>query len=80
MEIIPLMYQNAKIGFDNVHDEIKEAAKVDGATSFQIFKNITFPIALKGILAGVLLSFIRSIGEFGATLIVAGNIPGQTQT
>ncbi len=77
---IPLMYQNAKLGFDNVRKEIKEAAKVDGAESFQIFKYITFPMASKGILAGILLSCIRAIGEFGATLIVAGNIPGQTQT
>ena len=77
---IPLMYQNAKLGFDNVQKEIKEAAKVDGAESFQIFRYIIFPMASKGILAGILLSCIRAMGEFGATLIVAGNIPGQTQT
>lgn len=77
---IPLMYQNAKLGFDNVQKEIKEAAKVDGAESFQIFRHIIFPMASKGILAGILLSCIRAMGEFGATLIVAGNIPGQTQT
>lgn len=77
---IPLMYQNAKLGFDNVQKEIKEAAKVDGAQSFQIFRYIIFPMASKGILAGILLSCIRAMGEFGATLIVAGNIPGQTQT
>ena len=77
---VPLMYQNAKIGFDNVQKEIKEAAKVDGAESFQIFRYIIFPMASKGILAGILLSCIRAMGEFGATLIVAGNIPGQTQT
>ena len=77
---VPLMYQNAKIGFDNVQKEIKEAAKVDGAQSFQIFRYIIFPMASKGILAGILLSCIRAMGEFGATLIVAGNIPGQTQT
>ncbi len=77
---VPLMYQNAKLGFDNVRKEIKEAAKVDGATSFQVFRHITFPMASKGILAGILLSWIRAMGEFGATLIVAGNIPGQTQT
>ena len=61
---IPLMYQNAKLGFDNVQKEIKEAAKVDGAESFQIFRYIIFPMASKGILAGILLSCI----------------PGQTQT
>ena len=77
---IPLMYQNAKLGFDNVQKEIKEAAKVDGAESFQILRYIIFPMASKGILAGILLSCIRAMGEFGATLIVAGNIPGQTQT
>lgn len=77
---IPLMYQNAKLGFKNVNKEIKDAAKVEGATSNQIFRYITLPLASNGILAGILLSFIRSIGEFGATLIVAGNIPKQTQT
>lgn len=77
---VPLMYQNAKLGFKNISLDVKEAAKVEGATSFQIFRYITFPLAFNGILIGILLSFIRSIGEFGATLIVAGNITGKTQT
>lgn len=77
---IPLMYQNAKIGFKNVDNTVKEVAKVEGANSFQIFRYITMPLASNGLLIGILLSFIRSIGEFGATLIVAGNIPKQTQT
>ena len=74
------LYISNKSTKKNVRKEIKEAAKVDGAKSFQIFRYITFPMASKGILAGILLSCIRAIGEFGATLIVAGNIPGQTQT
>ncbi len=77
---LPLMYQNAKLGFKNIDNEVKEAAKVEGATSSQIFRHITLPLASGGLLAGILLSFIRALGEFGATLIVAGNIPGQTQT
>lgn len=77
---VPLMYQNAKMGFRNVDSTVKEVAKVEGANSFQILRYITLPLAANGLLAGILLSFIRSIGEFGATLIVAGNIPKQTQT
>lgn len=77
---LPLMYQNAKAGFKSIDNEVKEAAKVEGGTSIQIFRYITLPLASNGLFAGILLSFIRALGEFGATLIVAGNIPGQTQT
>lgn len=77
---IPLMYQNAKLGFKSVRKEVKEAAKIEGASSWQIFKYISLPLSFNGIFVGILLSLVRSIGEFGATLIVAGNIPGQTQT
>ncbi|WP_257348380.1 molybdate ABC transporter permease subunit [Pseudalkalibacillus decolorationis] len=76
----PLMYQSAKTGFEAVDDEIEDAAKVDGATDFQVFVRISIPLAVQSILTGFVLSFTRGLGEFGATLMFAGNIPGKTQT
>ena len=77
---IPIMYQSIKSSMLSVNKELKEAAKVMGATEFQIFCKISIPLSIKGILTGVLLSFARSFGEFGATILVTGNIPGKTQT
>ncbi|WP_271400332.1 molybdate ABC transporter permease subunit [Salinicoccus roseus] len=76
----PLMYQSAKAGFQNVDKDIEEAAKVDGAGRFQTFFTISIPLASKALMAGGILSFARALGEFGATLMFAGNIPGKTQT
>lgn len=76
----PLVYQNAKAAFKYVDEDIKDAARVDGACELKMFLFITLPIALNGLIGGVILAFIRALGEFGATLIVAGNIPGKTQT
>ncbi|MFB9860055.1 molybdate ABC transporter permease subunit [Salinicoccus siamensis] len=76
----PLMYQSAKAGFENVDHDIEEAAKVDGAGRFQTFFHISVPLASKALFAGGVLSFARALGEFGATLMFAGNIPGRTQT
>ncbi|WP_031546753.1 molybdate ABC transporter permease subunit [Salinicoccus luteus] len=76
----PLMYQSAKAGFQNIDRDIEEAAKVDGATSLQTFFSISIPLASKALMAGGILSFARALGEFGATLMFAGNIPGRTQT
>ena len=76
----PLMYQSAKSGFLNVDADIENAAKVDGASSFQVFRKITIPLSSTALLTGALLSFARALGEFGATLMIAGNIPGRTQT
>lgn len=75
----PLMYQQSKSAFLEIDRSIEEAAKSLGANSFQVFTKVTFPLALKGILSGVVLTFARSLGEFGATIMVAGNIPGKTQ-
>ncbi|WLR42376.1 molybdate ABC transporter permease subunit [Bacillus carboniphilus] len=76
----PLMYQAAKTGFKNVEGEIEEAAKIDGATNGKVFLYVTLPLASKTLMMGVILSFTRALGEFGATLMFAGNIRGKTET
>ncbi|MEO2075439.1 MAG: molybdate ABC transporter permease subunit [Bacillus sp. (in: firmicutes)] len=76
----PLMYQTVKIGFQAVDIGIEEAARVDGAGELKVFLHITLPLSIKSIIAGLVLSFARSLGEFGATFMFAGNIPGKTQT
>lgn len=76
----PLMYQSAKAAFQSVNVNFEKAARTLGASEVKIFFTITLPLAWPGILAGMVLSFARAMGEFGATLMVAGNIPGQTQT
>lgn len=76
----PLMYQSAKAGFQNVDPYIEEAARIDGASELRVFISITIPAAFSSIITGVILSFARAIGEFGATLMFAGNLPGKTQT
>jgi len=76
----PLMYQSAKAAFAGVDISLEQAARTLGAGEARIFLTITLPLAWPGILAGLVLSFARALGEFGATLMVAGNIPGKTQT
>ncbi|USK39587.1 molybdate ABC transporter permease subunit [Cytobacillus firmus] len=76
----PLMYQSAKTGFEAIDRDIENAARVDGANDIQLFMNITIPLSFKAIISGGILSFARALGEFGATLMFAGNIPGKTQT
>ncbi|WP_174733099.1 molybdate ABC transporter permease subunit [Mesobacillus harenae] len=76
----PLMYQSAKTGFNSIDQGIEEAAKVDGAGEWKVFLFVTLPLSIKSIITGVVLSFARALGEFGATLMFAGNIPGRTQT
>lgn len=75
----PLMYQQSKSAFQEIDPTIEEAARSLGANNFQVFFKVTLPLAMKGILSGVVLTFARALGEFGATLMVAGNIPGKTQ-
>lgn len=77
---IPIMYQSIKSAVLGVDTEVKEAAKICGASDFVIFTKIVLPLSKRGIFNGVLLSFARAFGEFGATILVAGNIPGKTQT
>ena len=76
----PLMYQSAKTGFESVDEDIENTARIDGANEWQIFFYVSIPLALKAIVSGGILSFTRALGEFGATLMFAGNIPGKTQT
>jgi len=77
---LPLMYESAKAGFLNVDITCIEAARIFGASDSYIFFHIVLPMAFDSIISGVILAFTRALGEFGASLMVAGNIPGKTQT
>ena len=77
---LPLMYQSIKTAIYSIDEDIISAGKLDGASDFDIFIKIILPLCKSGIYSGILLSFARSLGEFGATILVAGNIPGKTQT
>jgi molybdate transport system permease protein len=77
---LPLMYQSCKAALRGVEPQYAQAARTLGVAEGRIFLRITLPIAAPGILAGTALSLARALGEFGATLMVAGNIPGRTQT
>ncbi len=76
----PIMYQAAKIAFNNIDQHVIEAARLDQASEYQIATKVIFPIAKFGLASGAVLAFARAFGEFGATLMVAGNIPGKTET
>lgn len=76
----PLVFKAARAAFETVEPELEAAARVLGVGSVAIFCRVTLPLAWRGVLAGLLLAFARALGEFGATLMVAGSIPGQTQT
>ncbi|KUK83128.1 MAG: ABC-type molybdate transport system, permease component [Pelotomaculum thermopropionicum] len=76
----PLLYQSAKAAFSSVDVNYEKTARTLGAGELKIFFTVTLPLAWPGIIAGMVLAFARAMGEFGATLMVAGNIPGQTQT
>jgi molybdate transport system permease protein len=77
---LPLFVQAARNALEEVSPETYEAAQIDGASRWRAFRHIFLPLAWPGIWTGVLLAYSRSLGEFGATLMVAGNIPGKTQT
>ena len=76
----PFVCKSARAAFEAVDAQYEQAAKVLGLGAMAIFARVTLPLAWRGILAGVLLAFARALGEFGATLMVAGSIPGKTQT
>ncbi|KRW59718.1 molybdate ABC transporter permease subunit [Pseudomonas sp. TTU2014-080ASC] len=76
----PLVFKPARTAFESVDGQLEQAARVLGVSEFGIFLRVTLPLAWRGILAGILLAFARALGEFGATLMVAGSIPGKTQT
>ncbi|NOV23008.1 molybdate ABC transporter permease subunit [Cupriavidus necator] len=76
----PLVLKSARAAFEGVDHQLENAARVLGVPEAGIFFRVTLPLAARGIIAGVLLAFARALGEFGATLMVAGNLPGRTQT
>lgn len=77
---LPLVFKSAGAAFAAVSKQCEEAASTLGASSLTIFLRISLPLAWRGILAGSMMAFARAMGEFGATLMVAGNLPGRTQT
>lgn len=76
----PLVLQAARAAFESLDLTLADAARLLGVSGIALFLRVSLPLALRGILAGVLLAFARALGEFGATLMVAGSIPGRTQT
>ena len=76
----PLVFKAARAAFENVDPQLEDAAGTLGLREAAVFFRVSLPLAWRGILAGLLLSFARALGEFGATLMVAGSIVGQTQT
>ncbi|OWQ86201.1 molybdenum ABC transporter permease subunit [Roseateles aquatilis] len=76
----PLVMKSARAAFEGVDPQLERAGRVLGLGEWALFFRVTLPMAWRGVLAGVLLAFARALGEFGATLMVAGSIPGKTQT
>jgi len=76
----PLYIKAAKLGFSSVDVELKKAAAMDGASRWQLFRFVIAPMSWMALLSGCVLTWARALGEFGATLIFAGNFPGRTQT
>ncbi|MEO0595264.1 MAG: ABC transporter permease, partial [Chloroflexota bacterium] len=76
----PFYIRTAQIGFASVPLDLEDAARVDGATDRHVFWYITLPLALRALIAGLVLSWARAIGEFGATILFAGSLQGRTQT
>jgi molybdate transport system permease protein len=76
----PLVYKGARAAFEGVEHDYEQAARVLGKSEWGVFVRVTLPLAWRGILAGAMLAFARATGEFGATLMVAGSLPGKTQT
>jgi molybdate transport system permease protein len=77
---LPLIVQSARAALENVDAELENVARTLGRSEFDILFTITLPLAWRGLFAGTLLCFARALGDFGATLMVAGNIPDRTQT
>jgi molybdate transport system permease protein len=76
----PLFIKAAIVGFGAVERELEQAASLDGASRWEVFRHITIPLAWTALLSGAVLAWARALGEFGATIIFAGNFPGRTQT
>ena len=77
---LPLIYQAARAAFEDADKRMADAARTLGAGEWEVFLRITLPLATRGVVAGLMLTFARAMGEFGATLMIAGNLPGKTQT
>jgi len=77
---LPLFVRAARTAFEEVDVKFEQLARTLGAGEWRVFFTITLPLAQRGVLAGTLLAFARALGEFGATIMVAGNIPGRTTT
>jgi molybdate transport system permease protein len=76
----PLLIRSAHLGFAGIDRELEEAATAEGANDWQVYRFIMFPLAGRAVLAGLILAWSRALGEFGATLMFAGNLQGTTQT
>lgn len=76
----PLVFKTARAAFESVGGHCEDAARTLGAGELEVFLRISLPLAFRGVLSGTMLAFARAMGEFGATLMVAGNLPGKTQT
>lgn len=76
----PLFYQTVRSALDSIDPSVEDVARTLGASELRIFFTISMPLAWKGILTGAILAFSRALGEFGATILIAGNIPGVTRT
>lgn len=76
----PLLVRSTRVAFEEVNPRLEQIARTLGAGDFRVFLTITMPLALRGVVGGMILAFARALGEFGATIMVAGNIPGKTST
>lgn len=76
----PLLVQTFRVAFEQIDPQWEEAVRVFGGGRWDAFRLVTVPIAARGVIAGLVLGFARAIGEFGATMVFAGNLPGRTQT
>jgi molybdate transport system permease protein len=77
---LPLVFKSARAAFEGVDPNLQDAARTLGLSEAGVFFRVSLPLAWRGILAGAMMAFARAMGEFGATLMVAGNLPGKTQT
>jgi molybdate transport system permease protein len=76
----PFLVRSARVGFSAIDTQLEEAAKVEGASNWHVFQHIMLPLASRALLTGIVLTWARALGEFGATLLFAGNLEGKTQT
>ena len=78
--VFPLIYKSARAALEQVDPHLENAARTLGSSEWRVFVSVSLPLAWRGIFAGLMLAFARGMGEFGATLMIAGNLPGKTQT